>query len=62
MCISPCADSGFSQENALSMRAGLPSSASSQVVGAVWKPRCGPSSGVGFHWQWGVGWALAGLG
>ncbi len=45
LCISPCTDSGYSHENALSMRTGLPSSFTNRSSGSAGQPSAMPSSG-----------------
>jgi hypothetical protein len=44
-CISPWAASGASQENALSIRQGVPSASTSRSSGSIGKPSGGPGSG-----------------
>jgi hypothetical protein len=46
LCIMPCTDSGYSQENALSMRTGSPSSSTNRSSGRAGQPSGMPSSGV----------------
>ena len=46
LCIRPCTDSGYSQEKALSMRTGLPSSSTNRSSGSAGQPSAMPSSGV----------------
>lgn len=45
MCISPCADIGLSQVNALSMRAAVPSGFSARSSGPWTKPSAGRPAG-----------------
>ena len=61
LCISPCTDSGYSQEKALSMRTGLPSSLTNRSSGSAGQPSAMPSSGwFGLHRARVVGRACAG--
>ena len=46
MCINPCDDIGFSQVNALSMRAAVPSAFKARSSGPCVKPKWGPSRGL----------------
>ena len=46
LCIRPCTDSGYSQEKALSIRTGLPSSLTNRSSGSAGQPSGMPSSGV----------------
>ena len=45
LCIIPCTDSGYSHENALSMRTGVPSSLTKRSSGSAGQPSARPSSG-----------------
>ena len=46
LCIIPCTASGYSHENALSMRTGEPSSLTNRSSGSAGQPSPRPSSGV----------------
>ena len=46
LCIRPCTESGYSQENPLSMRTGAPSSSTNRSSGAPGQPSASPASGV----------------
>ena len=46
LCIRPCTDSGYSQENALSMRTGVPSLSTNRSSGSAGQPSARPSSGL----------------
>ena len=54
LCIMPCADSGYSQENALSMRIGEPSGLTASSSGCAGKPSGAAGRGV-------FGWTCSGL-
>ena len=45
LCMSPCTASGYSHENALSMRTGVPSSLTKRSRGSAGQPRARPPSG-----------------
>ena len=46
LCIIPCTASGYSHENALSIRTGVPSSLTNRSSGSAGQPSPRPSSGV----------------